>query len=278
MSGAGKSSALFAFEEMEYYCIENVPLPLYDQLFELINSGDTRYDKSVVAVNLTEAAQAIQSARKQRGLKVSVLGLVATIDSLLSRYKLTRHAHPLQTKGSTLSRAIRKELDLFNECHSFFDIVIDTTSLSIAQFRAKIFTAFLNKQTDSLTLAFVSFGYKYGIPADVDLIIDTRILPNPFWVDHLRDKTGFDPEVIKYVYDHESGQTFLKQVENYIRYYLSFFIKESRPFYTIGIGCTGGQHRSVAVSEYLAATFGNELKTSVNHRDLMNYQDNGHES
>ncbi len=269
LSGAGKSTALFAFEEMEYYCIENVPLPLYEQLFKLINNGDERYQKAVVSVNLTEARQAIAIAKAQPGLTVRVIGLAATIEELLSRYKLTRHAHPLQTKGSTLSRAIKQELELFKDCHGEFDLVIDTTNLSVAQMRSKLFTAFLEKATDSLTLAFVSFGYKHGIPADVDLIIDTRILPNPFWVAELREKTGRDPEVVKYVFDNEIGKVFLNNVEKYIRYYLAFFIKESRPFYTIGIGCTGGQHRSVAVSEYLSNLFQSEVKTSVNHRDMI---------
>ncbi|MFA5235233.1 MAG: RNase adapter RapZ [Bacilli bacterium] len=278
MSGAGKSTALFAFEEMEYYCIENVPLPLYDQLFKLIASGDERYQKAVVSVNLTEASQAIDIAKKQSGLTVRVVGLVATIDQLLSRYKLTRHAHPLQTKGSTLSRAIKQELALFNDGHGLFDVVIDTSSLSVADFRSKLFKAFLGKPTDSLTLAFVSFGYKYGIPADVDLIIDARILPNPFWVNELRDATGYDPAVIKYVFEHDTGREYLQNVEKYIRYYLSFFIKESRPFYTIGIGCTGGQHRSVAVAEYLANLFGRELKTTATHRDLHTSPKGDHES
>lgn len=269
MSGAGKSTALFAFEEMQYYCIENVPSPLFDQLFALINSGDVRFSKAVVAVNLNEALEAIVSAKRHAGLQVSVVGLTATLDSLLSRYKLTRHAHPLQTKGTTLVRAIKEEADLFNKGHGLIDVVIDTTNLSVAQLRSKIFTTFLEKASDSLTLSFVSFGFKNGVPADVDLIIDTRILPNPFWVPELRDLTGHDPRVAKYVFEHEVGREFLQEIEKYIRYYLSYFIKESRPFYTIGIGCTGGQHRSVAVAEYLARRFKQDLKTMVIHRDII---------
>lgn len=268
LSGAGKSTALFAFEEMQYYCIENVPTPLFAQLFKLIASGDDRYQKAVVAVNLSEAKQAIDCAKSLKGLDVRILGLTATHDELLSRYKLTRHAHPLQTQGSTLSRAIRKEIDLFSECHGDFDLVIDTTTLSVATFREKLFTTFLEKASDSMTLELVSFGYKYGIPADVDLVIDTRILPNPFWVEELKKKTGQDADVVSYVFDNDIGREFLRHAEAQIRYYLPFFIKESRPFYTIGIGCTGGQHRSVAVTEYLAKIFKGIIKTNVHHRDV----------
>lgn len=268
MSGAGKSTALFAFDEMAYYCIENIPTPLYGQLFALINQGDAQYQKSVIAVNLTEAKQAIEAARAQQGLKVTVIGLTASIDSLLSRYKLTRHAHPLHPKGTPLLEAIKAEHALFNETHSLFDIVIDSTNLTVAEFRGKLFNAFLENANDSLTLNFVSFGYKHGIPVDVDLIIDARVLPNPFWVSELKGLTGHDAAVVRYVFNHDVGREFLFQVEQYIRYYLSFFIKESRPFYTIGIGCTGGQHRSVAVAEHLSKRFAKQLKTMVTHRDI----------
>jgi len=268
LSGAGKSTALFAFEEMQYYCIENVPTPLFKQLFKLINTGDSRYQKAVVAVNLSDAKQAIDCAKSHKGLEVRVIGLTATLEELLSRYKLTRHAHPLQTQGSTLSKAIKQELELFNNRHSDFDLVIDTTTLTVANLRGKIFATFLEKATDSMTLELVSFGYKYGIPADVDLVIDTRILPNPFWVEELKNKTGKDEAVVKYVFDNEIGRTFLKHVEAQIRYYLPFFIQESRPFYTVGIGCTGGQHRSVAVTEYLAKIFSGLIKINVHHRDV----------
>jgi len=268
MSGAGKSTALFTFEEMAYYCIENIPTPLYEQLFGLINSGDARYVKSVVAVNLTETIEAITIACKQEGLHVTVVGLTATVDSLLSRYKLTRHAHPLQAQGTPLGNAIKAEKQLFNEGRTMFDIVIDTTNLTVAEFRAKLFNTFLEDAGQSLTVNFVSFGYKHGIPADVDLVIDARVLPNPFWVNELREATGHDQEVVKYVYENDVGREFLAHTENLIRYYLAFFVKESRPFYTIGIGCTGGQHRSVAVAEYLAKRLKKEFKTMVTHRDI----------
>ena len=268
LSGAGKSTALFVFEEMQYYCIENVPTPMYDQLFQLINSGDERYQKAVVAVNLSEATPAIEAAKRQPGLLVRVIALTATIEELLSRYKLTRHAHPLQTTGATLFQAIKNEIEIFNDCHGNFDMVIDTTTLSVAQLRGKLFTTFLEKASDSMTLELVSFGYKYGVPADVDLVIDTRILPNPFWVEELRKKTGLDQEVVQYVFDNDIAREFLNYLEMEIRFYLPFFIKESRPFYTIGIGCTGGQHRSVAVAEYAAKLFKGIVKTNVHHRDI----------
>ncbi len=268
LSGAGKTTALFAFEEMEYYWIENVPIPLYDQLFRLISEGDERYQKAVVSVNLSEAEHMVAAAKAQAGLLVRVVGLYTSEVELLSRYKLTRHAHPLQTRGRTLQQAIHRDLALFKQMHGLFDIVIDNSNLSVSQFRGKLFMTFLDQASDSMKLSFVSFGYKHGLPADVDLVIDARILPNPYWALALREQNGKDPAIVSYVFDNDIGREFLTNVEKYIRYYLSFFIKEARPFYTIGIGCTGGQHRSVAVAEYMSKLFGAEMKTTVHHRDI----------
>jgi RNase adapter protein RapZ len=269
LSGAGKSTALFAFEEMDYYVIENVPEPLLEQLFKLINSGDERYQNAVISVNLGDALTAIKIARRQPGLQVTVLGLLASVEELLSRFKLTRHVHPLQIKGMTLPQALNDDLEKFKHIRYEIDVLIDTTNLKPAAFRKKIFAAFKQTPNAELTISFVSFGYKYGVPSDVDLIVDTRILPNPFWVLELKNKTGNNKDVVKYVFENEIGPEFLQNAEKYIDYYLQIFAKESRPHYVVGIGCTGGQHRSVAVAQYLKEKFSTNYKVLLTHRDLV---------
>lgn len=271
VSGAGKSTAIFAFEEMGYYCVENVPLPLLPSLFHLVEN-DARYKKTLIGVNISEAKEAIEEARKHLKLSFKVLCLDATTAELLSRYKLTRHVHPQQTSGITLEKAIINDKEFLNALRAEVDVMIDTSGLEVVDFRRKLFANFQKKRRNMLTVSFVSFGYKHGIPTDVDLIIDTRFLPNPFYIRELSKLTGIDEPVIAYLEALPQTKTYLKHVTEYLDYYLEKANDDIRPSYVVGVGCSGGQHRSVYIAEYLNKHFEEKYNTLVSHRDLAKYK------
>ncbi len=271
VSGAGKSTAVFAFEEMGFYCVENVPLPLLPSLFHLVEN-DPRYKKTLIGVNIAEAKEAIAEARKHDKLFLKVLCLDATTAELLSRYKLTRHVHPQQTAGVTLEKAIINDKEFLNALRADVDVLIDTSGLEVVDFRRKLFSNFQKKRGNVLTVSFVSFGYKHGIPSDVDLIIDSRFLPNPFYIRELSKLTGIDPAVIDYLEHLPQTKIYLKQVTEYLSYYLEKANDDIRPSYVVGVGCSGGQHRSVYVAECLNRFFEEKYNTLVSHRDLGKYK------
>ncbi len=271
VSGAGKSTAVFAFEEMGFYCVENVPLPLLPSLFRLVEN-DPRYQKTLIGVNIAEAKEAVAEARKHLKLVLKVLCLDATTAELLSRYKLTRHVHPQQTAGITLEKAIINDKEYLNALRADVDVLIDTSGLEVVDFRRKLFSNFQKKRGNVLTVSFVSFGYKHGIPSDVDLIIDTRFLPNPFYIRELSKLTGIDAAVIDYLEHLPQTKIFLKNVTEYLNYYFEKANDDIRPSYVVGVGCSGGQHRSVFIAEYLTRHFEEKYNTLVSHRDLSKYK------
>lgn len=268
VSGAGKSTALFAFEEMGYYCVENIPAPLLASMLHLTQT-DARYKKTLIAVNISDAQQAIDEAKKIAKLKFKVLCLDCTMAALLARYKLTRHVHPLQTQGCTLEKAIAMEKDDLEKIRSEVDVMIDTSGFEVVDFRRKVFANFQKSKDGLMTVSFVSFGFKYGVPSDVDMILDTRILTNPFYIHDLKALTGQDEPVKKFLGDLPKTEQLLDQMTDYLDFYLEANSAESRPYFVIGIGCSGGQHRSVYIAERLAAIYEEKYNTVVNHRDLM---------
>lgn len=269
LSGAGKTTALLAFEELGYYCIENVPLPILDNLLNLISEGREEFKKSVIVVSLLEASEAFEKALNHANLHVKTVGLYASNSELISRYKLTRHIHPYQVKGYSLAQSLEKEEQNFKNIKSDFDIIIDTSSLTIEQFKEKVVAIFEKEKYGKFTINFISFGYKIGVPYDADVVIDARILNNPFWEPTLKHLTGLDEPIVNYIFDNDIGKDFKKQVEAYLSYYLSFYLRRTRSYYSIAIGCTGGQHRSVASVEYFAKVFSSKFNIMITHRDLI---------
>lgn len=264
--GAGKSTCLFAFEEMNYYCVENCPIPLVPNFLDLIQNGDERYQKVVIAVNASDAFDTIKLARDYKKLHVTTIFLDASKEELLSRYKLTRHVHPLQTQGLTLEGAISKEKQFLKKLHPSIDLFIDTTGLSVNNFRKVLFAHFYEHK--GLTVNFISFGYKHGLPKDADLVFDMRNLPNPYYVDELKKLTGQDKKIIDYLFSFEATKILVTKIQDFLDYHLEQVQKEGRPYVAIGIGCSGGQHRSVAVADYLNEKYKERYMTIVNHRDL----------
>lgn len=269
MSGAGKSTAIFVFEELNYQCIENPPIELLHDIFKLVKTNP-KYEKTMIALPLQEAALATELVRLHPEQKVTIIGLIASTKELLSRFKLTRHIHPLQTKGLTLDQAIDLDRANYEEIRSSINMLIDTTSLSVNNFRERLMHAFRAKGKQGPLLSFVSFGYKYGIPSDADLVLDARVLPNPFWEEKLKPLTGLDGQVSRYVLESKQGQAWLNEAQRFLSFIVDQVSAESRPYYVVGIGCTGGQHRSVAIAEYLKKNLSktNAFDVNVVHRDL----------
>jgi UPF0042 nucleotide-binding protein len=269
VSGAGKSTAIFFFEELGFQCIENHPVELMANLLQLVQSNP-KYEKTLVALPIAEAREAMETIKLFPNIKVIKVALTASIKDLLSRFKLTRHIHPLQTKGLTLEQAIDLDRSYLEEIKNQIDVYIDTTGLTVLNFRERLLRFFQKKSKLGTMVSIVSFGFKYGIPTDADLVLDARMLPNPFWDETLKHLTGQDEKIVQYVIDSGQGKDWLNQTIPYLDYVLHKAAEESRPNYVVAIGCSGGQHRSVALAEHLQkhCQNNNQFETLLVHRDL----------
>ena len=273
MSGAGKSTAIFAFEEMKYQCIENPPADLFSSLFQHINQQLT-VDNTVVSVTLFNAEKAIAAAKKIPGLKPRVVCLIAKENELVSRYKLTRHLHPLQTEGYTLLQAIQRDQALVDQIRPQVDIMFDSTGNSVINFRQQLIATF-NQSKHHLTIGVVSFGFKQGIPQDADFVFDLRVLDNPYYKSNLKHQSGLDQPVIEYVKGQPMFADLLKHAVNYFEVVIPQLLKEERPFYEIAVGCTGGRHRSVVFTQALAEMLKSKFPVGILtiHRDIQKHTD-----
>lgn len=269
MSGAGKSSASRVLEDLGYLVIDNYPIGLLNELVELIeNTIDKRYDYLAI----TTSAQDFESfltGLKGLDFPVQVLFLDANDQTLLSRYKSTRRMHPLLLSNTcnTLEEAISAERQMFKQISNNSFITIDTSYSTEKDFTQKIMKYFAKSSVPKFALSFISFGYKYGVPMDADLMIDVRFLPNPFWEEDLRSLSGEDEEVYHYVIDKEETQIFLEKFINFTDYAFGEYEKEGKNHFTVAIGCTGGQHRSVAITNYLFDYYKGKYNCYKEHRD-----------
>ncbi len=273
MSGAGKSTAIFAFEEMKYQCIENPPADLFLSLFQHIHD-QMKHVRTVVSVSLFNAQSAIEAAKKIPGFKIKVICLIAKEIDLVSRYKLTRHLHPLQTEGFTLMQAIQRDQALVESLRPQVDVMLDSTGFSVTQFRQQLIAMFSANQTH-LTVGLVSFGFKHGIPLDADFVLDLRVLDNPYYQPGLKVLSGLDQPVIDFVKSQKMFQQLLEQAMHYLEIMMPQLLKEERPFYEIAIGCTGGRHRSVVFAQALGDKLKEKFPLGVLmiHRDIHKHTD-----
>lgn len=273
MSGAGKSTAIFAFEEMKYQCIENPPADLFASLFQHIHQELTE-SNTVVSVTLFNAEKAIAAAKQIPGLKLRVVCLIAKESELVNRYKLTRHIHPLQTEGYTLLQAIQRDQSLVDQLRPQVDVMFDSTGYSVMHFRQQLIATF-NQSKHHLTLGLVSFGFKHGIPLDADFVFDLRVLENPYYKPNLKNQSGLDQPVIDFVKDQPMFSELLKHAVNYFEVVIPQLLKEERPFYEISIGCTGGRHRSVVFSQALGEMLKIKFPVAILtiHRDIQKHND-----
>ena len=271
MSGAGKTVAIQSFEDMGYFCIDNMPPSLIPKFWELIKeSGKVTKIALVVDLRSRSFFEEIQSMlidiENTRFIDTKILFLDATDNELVSRYKETRRAHPLAMDG-LITEGIRKERAILEDLKTKANIVIDTTTLTPRQLREKINQEFRSSHVHGFRVEVVSFGFKYGLPIDADIVMDVRFLPNPHYIPELRPLTGKDETVYDYVMSFPETEEFYQQFETLLETIMPGYIKEGKSSLTVAIGCTGGQHRSVALSERISAALAKNYKVNVTHRD-----------
>lgn len=269
LSGAGKTVASNNLEDMGYLCIDQYPVELLDNLIELIRNDDSyKYQNVALSISLSNL-QRFKNLFENTDLKPKLIILDCDKDELIKRYKFTRRVHPLlvSNKVNTLSEAVDYEKGILNkfrdEAH-----VIDTTNLTLKQHKETLDKILKFDDFNNLAISFVSFGFKYGVPTSADMVFDVRMLDNPFWEKKLKNKTGNDKAVVDYVLNNPKGQKFLKKLTSYIDYTLKTYDKEERRHLTICIGCTGGKHRSVSVTNYLYDYYKDKYLCYIKHREL----------
>ena len=277
MSGAGKTSALHIMEDIGYYCVDNIPTSLLQTLYKLCkDSSDKAMKRVAVVVDVRgngdyEVMYDDLENFKKNNEGVSILYIDAKVDSLIVRYKETRRRHPLteRLKDGSVAAAVKEEQRLLVPVKTLADYSIDTTFMSIKQLRERIISMFLENSSNSMMITFMSFGFKYGIPLESDLIIDVRCLPNPFYIAELKEHTGLEKCIQDYVLDSEETQEFVKRLIDWLDYSLPLYLKEGKSELVVGIGCTGGKHRSVTIAGLLDNYFMEKgYKCIVQHRDV----------
>ncbi|MDD5881604.1 RNase adapter RapZ [Erysipelotrichaceae bacterium Oil+RF-744-GAM-WT-6] len=269
MSGAGKSTATRILEDMGYHIIDNFPVQLLSLLVDMIeNSTDPRY--SYIALSTSaEDFPAFLRGIKGEGIEVRVLFLDASDTVLIHRYKSTRRTHPmlLSNTANTLEEAIGVERTMLSKVINNSFVTIDTSFLTEKEMKNTLNQYFAKGAAPSFSISFISFGYKYGVPMDADLMIDVRFLPNPFWVPELRPYSGNDKCVYDYVMEKPETKEFLKRLLSFMDYSFKEYVKEGKNHFTVAIGCTGGQHRSVAITNFLYDHYRNTYHSYKQHRD-----------
>jgi len=271
MSGAGKSQALKCFEDFGFYCVDNIPIALIPGFIRL--AGSTKYLGDVAfGIDIREERfnrkGFIKSLGeiKKNGLGYKVLFLDASDAVLVQRFSETRHRHPL---GKNISKAIAQERRMLRDIKAVADKEIDTTNLVLGELKEILSTTLELKRSKEMNLTIVSFGYKYGLPLDADLVMDMRFMPNPNYIPELKHKTGLDGQVQKYIKKNSVSMQFLQKYTDLISFLIPLYISEGKSYLTVAIGCTGGRHRSVFVAHYLAGILaGGGFRVSEFHRDV----------
>lgn len=268
MSGAGKTSAMACFENLAFRCIDNYPVPLLTEFAELVQDN-SQYQRVAMAVSLEDALKAIRLLNNLDWINLTVVFLDCDDETLVKRYKQTRRSHPLliSNKASSLLEAIEFERRLAEPISRLANIYIDTTKLKGARFQDLLEDYFNKGKLDTFRITFVSFGYKHGVPKDADLLLDVRFLPNPFYIEELRQLTGNDQAVYDYVMEKEETKIFVEKTTEFLDYLLKEYEKEGKMHLVIGIGCTGGQHRSVTLTNYFADYYSQYYQVHRLHRD-----------
>jgi RNase adapter protein RapZ len=274
LSGAGKSAASRCLEDLGFFCIDNLPAALIPKVAELCAQSEKRIERVALVIDAREGRFlddlfAMLSDLTREGHQVRVVFLDASDEVLLRRFSETRRPHPLAQGGSALD-GIRAERERLAHLKTRADLVIDTSSFTVHEFRKLLATAFLDlPPAPRMALALLSFGYRYGLPVDADLVFDARCLPNPHFVEALRPLTGRTSSVIEYVLGAAQSQAFLEQVQGFLNFALPLYVHEGKAYLTLAVGCTGGRHRSVVLVEELARRLreaGHEV--SARHRDV----------
>ncbi|PWW29559.1 UPF0042 nucleotide-binding protein [Cytobacillus oceanisediminis] len=279
MSGAGKTVAIQSFEDLGFFCVDNLPPTLLPKFLELMKESGNKMNKVALVMDLRgreffdHLFKALDELSETSWVTPQILFLDADDSTLVRRYKETRRSHPLAPSGLPLE-GIKLERELLEELKGRAQLIYNTSQMKPRELREKILTEFsLNRKT-IFTVNVMSFGFKHGIPIDADLVFDVRFLPNPHYIDHMRPKTGLDEEVSSYVLKWTETSKFLEKVTELLSFMLPHYKREGKAQLVVAIGCTGGQHRSVALAEYIANYFKKDYHTAITHRDIERRKEN----
>ncbi len=274
LSGAGKSRVAAALEDLDFYCVDNMPVTLIPKFAELCAATRGRYERValVTDVRSRESFDELFEALDELmalGFEYKILYVDASVETVVKRYKETRRRHPLDSESGGLEQAVRKEIKILEPIRRRADYTIDTSGLTLGRLQRTLFRMFGAGGEEGMRISVMSFGFKYGIPIEADIVFDVRFLPNPFYVPELMNKSGLDQEVSDYVMNSEQARKFMEKFQDLLDFLIPNYQEEGKTSLTICIGCTGGRHRSVAITEELAkylAARGHE--TECIHRDI----------
>lgn len=273
MSGAGKTTAIRVLEDIGFYCVDNMPPALLSSFAGVLTSSGGKIDKIALVTDLRSGdmfGQLFNSLDEltKKNITYNILFLDSSDTVLVNRYKQNRRTHPLSTGGDLL-KSIQKERELLVDVKNKAEYVIDTSLLSAADFKNKILSIYSGKSTNTgIVIEVISFGFKHGLPIDVDLVFDVRFLPNPYYIDSMRNKTGLDSEVSEYVNSFPQTKEFLSKLTDMLDFLITHYIEEGKNQLVIAIGCTGGKHRSVTIAEDISA-----FLKEKNYRVLTRHRD-----
>jgi len=275
LSGSGKSEAMRSLEDMGFYCVDNLPPALITKFAELCYQPNSSIDKVALGIDIRgreffEALHDSLNYLKTQDYKYEILFLDCSDDVLLKRYKMTRRNHPL-SKNVQIPEGIKQERDIMEPLKSIANSIIDTTNMKPKDLKEEIEKIFSTGEENSkLTISIVSFGFKHGIPSDCDLVFDVRFLPNPYYIEELRPKTGDDQDVRDYVMNSKISEEFYDKLSDMVQFLVPQYIEEGKHHLVIGIGCTGGRHRSVTISNLIYNELINKgYRVIKKHRDSM---------
>ena len=257
LSGAGKTRAADVLEDLDYYCVDNLPVALMTRFAELCLDTRGRFEKVALVTDIRdregfgELPNTIEELRKM-DCDVQILYMDADLPTLVRRYKESRRPHPLAEKGMSTEEAVNREEELLAPIKQSADYVVNSSSMTLGMLQNRLYALFAGEgRKRGLDVTVMSFGFKHGIPLDADLVFDARFLPNPFYVDALRSLSGLDRPVAEFVFSHPQTRSFLEKLEDMISFLLPYYVEEGKLTLTIAIGCTGGRHRSVAIASAL---------------------------
>ncbi|HTZ98912.1 MAG TPA: RNase adapter RapZ [Candidatus Aquilonibacter sp.] len=272
LSGSGKGSVLKTFEDLGFYCVDNLPVALIPTFTDLYEEGRGEVERAALLVDAREGEQIEKLPGIYRELRarhpITLLFMEASDAALLRRFSETRRPHPL-SHGSSIAEGIRAERRRMAPIRRVADVIIDTTKFNVHELRQLIIERFQKASQRPLLVSVVSFGFRYGVPTDADLVFDVRFLPNPHFVPRLRPFTGKDRRVARYIRSFPQTGEFLRRIESLLGYLIPHYIREGKSYLTVGLGCTGGRHRSVALAEVIRRSLQREGYTAkVVHRDI----------
>jgi len=273
MSGAGKTVAVQSFEDLGYYCVDNLPPTLLPKFLELMRDSTNNIQKVALVMDLRgreffdSLFDALDVLAKEEWVQEHILFLDEKDEKLVSRYKETRRTHPLATEDLPL-KGIHQEREILNELRGRAQRIIDTTNLKPRELREKIIKKYSEEKQEIFSVHFLSFGFKHGLPIDADLVFDVRFLPNPHYVPQMQPLTGLNKEVNAYVFKWAETKKFNEKILDLLQFMLPQYKREGKSQLVVAIGCTGGQHRSVALAEHYASELSANYITHVNHRDI----------